>query len=50
LPRTLSETGKVGREQLPSLARRALDDGSLSYNPKPVTHADALALLERAWA
>jgi alcohol dehydrogenase len=50
LPRTLSETGKVQRDQLSNLARRALDDGSLSYNPKPVTHADALALLERAWA
>jgi alcohol dehydrogenase len=50
LPRTLSETEKVRREQLPSLARRALDDGSLSYNPKPVAYADALAVLERAWA
>jgi alcohol dehydrogenase len=49
LPRTLSETGKVERDQLPSLAKRALDDGSLSYNPKPVAYADTLALLERAW-
>jgi alcohol dehydrogenase len=49
LPRTLSETGRVQREQLPSLAKRALDDGSLSYNPKPVAYADTLALLERAW-
>jgi alcohol dehydrogenase len=50
LPRTLSETGKVQREQLPTLAKRALDDGSLSYNPKPVAYADTLAVLERAWA
>jgi alcohol dehydrogenase len=50
LPRTLSETGKVRRDQLPALARRSLDDGALSYNPKPVAYADTLALLERAWA
>jgi alcohol dehydrogenase len=49
LPRTLAETGKVRREQLPEIARRALDDGALSYNPRPVTYADTLALLERAW-
>lgn len=49
LPRTLSETGKVQREQLPRLAKMALDDGALAFNPVAVDHTDALAVLERAW-
>lgn len=49
LPRTLAETGQVRRDQLPEIARLALDDGSLMTNPKEVRHADALAVLERAF-
>lgn len=49
LPRTLAETGKVRKEQLPQLARMALDDGPLAYNPVAVEYADALGVLERAW-
>ena len=49
IPRTLSETGRVQRGDLPDLARRALDDASLTYNPKPVRYGDMLGLLERAW-
>lgn len=49
LPRTLSETGKVRRDQLPQLAKMALDDGPLAYNPVAVEYDDALAVLERAW-
>ena len=50
LARTLSETGKVAREQLPKLAKMALDDGALAYNPAAVDERDALSVLERAWA
>lgn len=49
LPRTLSETGKVSREQLEKLADMALDDGSILFNPVEVDREDALALLNRAW-
>ncbi len=49
LPRTLAETGKVQRAQLPEIARLALDDGSLIMNPVEVRHEDALAVLERAY-
>jgi alcohol dehydrogenase len=50
LARTLSETGKVTRDQLPKLAKMALDDGALAYNPAAVDERDALGVLERAWA
>jgi alcohol dehydrogenase len=49
LPRTLSETGKVQRSQLPEIARLSLDDGALIMNPVDVTYADALQVLERAF-
>lgn len=49
LPRTLAETGKVRRDQLPQLARMALDDGPLAYNPVAVEYEDALSVLERAY-
>jgi alcohol dehydrogenase len=49
LPRTLRETGKIERHDLPKIARRTLDDGALTYNPVPVAYDDVLRLLERAW-
>jgi alcohol dehydrogenase len=50
VPRTLSETGKVQRAQLPRLAKMALDDGALAFNPVAVDAKDALSVLDRAWA
>jgi len=50
LPRTLKETGKIAEGQLETLARLALDDGSLSYNPVEADEKDVLAILKRAWA
>lgn len=50
LPRTLAETGKVTKDDLPRLARMSLDDGALAYNPTQVRYEDALALLERSWS
>lgn len=49
LPRTLVETGKVTRTQLPEIAKKAIDDGSLVTNARDVRYEDALAVLERAW-
>lgn len=46
LPRTLSETGKVRREDLPAIARLAIDDASIAYNPEEADYADCLGLLE----
>ena len=49
LPRTLSETGQVGRERLAAIARAAIDDGSLAFNPEEATEADCRRLLEAAF-
>jgi alcohol dehydrogenase len=49
LPRTLSETGRVRREDLDAIAALALDDGSILLNPVEVELADARRLLDEAW-
>lgn len=49
LPRTLAETERVTRAQLPEIARLSLDDGALLMNPVEVLYADALKVLERAY-
>lgn len=49
LPRTLQETGKVTREQLNDVASKALDDGSIIYNPKEASLQDLLGILNQAW-
>ncbi len=49
LPRTLSETGRVTHDQLPRIARMALDDGALIMNPVDVRYEDALTILQRAF-
>ena len=49
LPRSLSETGKVSRDQLPEIAKLSLDDGPMIMNPKEVSYQDALRVLERAY-
>ena len=49
LPRTLSETGKVTKEQLDEVADKALNDGSIIYNPKEATFKDLKSILEKAW-
>lgn len=50
LPRTLSETGKVSREQLDEIAQKTLDDGSIIFNPKEASLADIKVILDKAWA
>lgn len=48
LPRRLSETGKVGKEHHERIARAAIDDASIAYNPEEASLEDCMALLERA--
>lgn len=47
-PTTLSAAG-VKRDQLERIARLAIDDGSLTYNPEDVTYEDALGVLSAAF-
>lgn len=49
LPRTLRETGKVTESQLDDVAEKALNDGSIIFNPKEATLADLKSILEKAW-
>ncbi|WP_180063217.1 iron-containing alcohol dehydrogenase [Acinetobacter sp. YH16042] len=49
LPRTLSETGKVTEAQLDEVAEKALNDGSIIYNPKETSLEDLKTILKKAW-
>ncbi|TSH77613.1 iron-containing alcohol dehydrogenase [Acinetobacter sp. RF15A] len=49
LPRTLSETGKISEAQLDEVAEKALNDGSIIYNPKEATLEDLKSILKKAW-
>ncbi len=49
LPRTLKETGKVSETQLEEIARVAIDDGSIIFNPKEASYEEILEILKRAW-
>ncbi len=49
LPRTLQETGRVQRDQLAQIAERALNDGSIMFNPREADLNDLRAILEAAW-
>ena len=48
VPRRLSEAG-LDRELFPRLARGAMSDRGLYFNPRLATEAEVLALLEAAW-
>lgn len=49
LPRTLSETGAVQRNDLPKIAQMALDDGAMLLNPIDATYEQALEILQQAF-
>lgn len=49
LPRTLRETGKVTEAQLDEVAEKALNDGSIIYNPKEASLKDIRDILQKAW-
>ena len=50
LPRTLKESGKVTEAQLDEIADKALDDGSIIFNPREASRADLREILQKAWA
>lgn len=49
LPRTLSETGAVQRNDLPKIAQMSLDDGAMLLNPIDATYDQALEVLQQAF-
>jgi alcohol dehydrogenase len=49
LPMTLSETGKVSREQLQKVAEAAVNDGAMIVNPKAMSVEDVLFILNQAY-
>jgi alcohol dehydrogenase len=49
LPRNLLETGKVTEAQLDDVAEKALNDGSIIFNPKEASLKDLRAILQKAW-
>ena len=49
LPRTLRETAKVSEAQFDEIADKALNDGSIIYNPKEANQKDLKSILEKAW-
>lgn len=49
LPRTLRETQKVSQAQFDEIADKALNDGSIIYNPKEASFNDLKQILEKAW-
>lgn len=48
LPGTLSEAG-VAEEDLQAVARLSQSNSNVAQNPRPVSEADALGILEAAW-
>lgn len=49
LPRRLSECKGLSPELFDAIAQKALDDGSIIYNPKELSHAALLKILQDAW-
>lgn len=49
LPRSLQETGKVTESQFDEIAEKALNDGSIIFNPKETSLDDLKSILEKAW-
>lgn len=49
LPRNLRETSKVLEKQLDEIAEKALNDGSIIFNPKEATLEDLKNILKSAW-
>lgn len=49
LPRTLTETGKVTKDQFEQIIELAINDGSILFNPKEADREDILSILNAAW-
>lgn len=50
LPLTLSQTGKVKREDFPAVARTAMNDGAIIVNPAEADYDEIIGILEEVWA
>ena len=54
-PRSLKEMKNnegnplISRDKLPAIARKALGDGSISYNPEELDYEDIMMVLDHAW-
>jgi alcohol dehydrogenase len=48
LPIRLRDAG-ITEDMFPAIAKLAINDGSLVYNPKEATYDDALMLLKKAF-
>lgn len=49
LPTSLSQTGKVRKEDFDAVARTAMNDGAIVVNPAQADYEDILAILEEVW-
>lgn len=50
LPTTLSQTGKVKREDFAAVARTAMNDGAIIVNPAEADYDEIIGILEEVWA
>jgi alcohol dehydrogenase len=50
LPETLSETGKVRKEDFDAVAKTALNDGAIIVNPAQADYNDIIEILEEVWS
>lgn len=46
---TLSQTGKVDKNQFSEIAEKAINDGSSIVNPRPITTASVIEILDKAY-
>ena len=49
VPITLSQTGKVAESDFDAIAEKALNDGAILFNVKPLEKSDILQLLKDAF-
>ena len=49
LPSHLEETGRVKHADLDAVSRKAIQDGALLYNPRPMSREQVLQILQKAW-
>lgn len=49
LPSHLEETGRVKHADLDAVSRKAIQDGALLYNPRPMSREPVLQILQKAW-
>ena len=50
LPTTLSQTGRVKKEDFEAVARTALNDGAIIVNPAEADFDEIVGILKEVWA